>query len=92
LVLYQSEETGGRPITLVGTDRTGWLNKGQYDALLALISANQVMTLVHPDGRQFLVRFRFPEPLSATPLLYESVPSERERWHSVKLQLIEVTE
>lgn len=74
LLLQEGQMLHGRPITLVGTDRTAWMSRAGLLALQALadeVDTDHTLTL--GDGRTVEVRFRRPA-FKARPVIEYAVP------------------
>lgn len=65
----------GRPITLQGNERQGWIRRATLLAVRALTDdpAGQY-TLELADGRTFTVQFAPGEPIAATPISRPELP------------------
>lgn len=84
--------SGGRPITLAGSETSGWVSYETVKALLAFASvAGKVMTLTLADGREFDVMFRYHDggPVSASPV-FEHLPLADDDDCVLTLRLMEV--
>lgn len=89
LVIEESAQLAGRPITLEGGDNHGWATRAQVLALRTLAeNVNQVMTLLLHDARSFQVRFRRP-PFDARQVIDYSNPVSADVY-TLKINLIEV--
>lgn len=75
LLLQNSQQFGGRPITLASGEDYGWVPRSTLLALQALRDASSTapLTLTLADNRQFQVLFDRTQPeggLSAEPVVY----------------------
>lgn len=58
LIIEESEKQNGRPISLVGSESLGWVDKSVLDALVASAQIpNLKMTLSLSSGQSFTVRW-----------------------------------
>lgn len=91
LEIQTGVKLAGRPITLVGEQNRGWIERSTLLALLALTETPQVLTLDY-HGREFQVRFRFHdgEPVQAVPLIVRIPPKDTDKYHSLVIRLLEV--
>lgn len=90
LLLHQSTVLAGRPITL-GQDPEVWISRQTVIDLLALVETQpESMTLTHPDGRTFTVKFRVDDtPVEAEPVVFQS-PAIASDPYIVTIRLIEL--
>ncbi len=69
LVIQNSVQIKGRPITLAGGDDFAWMNKTDMDSIYTMIDEGSNLTLKLNDGSIYTVRFRYEEnPIKATPI------------------------
>lgn len=69
LLIDVGTKLAGRPITLQGVDRHGWLRKNVLEEVRALAADGEaVYTLTHADGRTFQVTFAPDDPVTAIPV------------------------
>ena len=68
----KSQALSGRPMTLQGGEDCAWLDRATIEALVALADdiSQGPHTLIHPDGREFLVEFDHSQgpSVQATPV------------------------
>jgi hypothetical protein len=76
LVVEQSLQIKGRPLTLEGGDDRGWMLKSELDKLFTLASQLTPLTFTHADGRIFTVAFVGGDSLKARGLYPLSLPSD----------------
>ena len=90
LEIQTGVKLAGRPITLVGEQNRGWIERSTLLALLALTETPQVLTLDY-HGREFQVRFRFGDgAVSATPIVVRIPPRETDKYNNLIIRLLEV--
>lgn len=92
LLLQRGIRQAGRPITLAGSETSGWVSRAVLDSLYVIVNAppSGSMTLILPDARQFQVVFRYHEtPIEAHPIVdyNASVPGD---WYWIVLRLMVV--
>lgn len=61
-VFYSKYLIGGRPITLVATEETGWLTKVMVDALILRAEQPGLVYTLNVHGETYQVLFRHEEP------------------------------
>jgi len=96
IVIQQRTITGGRPITLVGTESSGWLSRATLVSLVALtqdISRDFTLTIGEgADERTFTVRFRHEDQpvLDFTPitLVPDAPPDDFWYYGTIKLRTV----
>jgi hypothetical protein len=80
----------GRPITLQGGYRFAWVKFATVLILQAWAADPQSqMTLTMPDSATFTVRFRYPEPVKASPIFMFNPPRPDDDYY-LTLSLITV--
>lgn len=68
LLIDVGTKLAGRPITLQGVDRHGWLRRSVLEEVRALAADGEaVYTFTHADGRTFTVTFAAEDPVTAVP-------------------------
>src|SRR5690606_33506562 len=77
LVIDYGERLEGRPITLVGADSAGWIDRSVVLALHALADTvpPATYTLTLADDRVFTVRFAPGSPIEARPVARPEMPA-----------------
>lgn len=81
-IIDVGEKTGGRPITLQGSESAGWLTRSVLTAIYAMANALDaegdpvVYTLTLADGRSFSVIFAPGKTISANPIGRPELPTE----------------
>lgn len=96
IVIQQRAYSGGRPITLVGTESTGWQTRAIVESLVELtkdITRSFTLTIGEgPSQRTFTVRFRHEDPpvVDFTPitLVPDSPASDFWYYGTVKLRAV----
>jgi len=69
LIIQNSAQLKGRPITLSGGDDYGWMSQADMDTLYQLYDAGSNMTLTLNDGSSYTVRFRYEQTaIRSTPI------------------------
>lgn len=91
LIIETAAQQAGRPITLAGSERSGWMPRALLETLRGWVAVpGRVMALTLHDGRSFAVQFRQGErPLEAQPVLDVRQPAADD-WYVVTLRFIEV--
>jgi hypothetical protein len=89
LVLQESLQLKGRPITLKGSEDRAWMDKADVEALFALAATpGQTHTLTLPGPRAFTVAFnrKDGQPIRARQLMV----GDDDVWVVEEIKLIEV--
>lgn len=90
LVFETAQRQGGRPITLSGGQNHGWASREQVDALVAKLSLTTPLTLLLPDARSFVVRFKHEDkPIEAKPIVDYRI-METSDYYALVIKLITV--
>ena len=89
LIIETAQKQGGRPITLTGSEDSGWATKIQVDAVFAMLSITTPMVLTLQDGTTFNVTFRNKDqnPIQAKPILAYQVQEDDDPY-SLVIKLI----
>ncbi len=78
----------GRPITLVGGERFGWITRDSLSQLYNLAATVNDLTLLLNDGRSFSVQFRYNDtPIQAEPLQPSRIPELTDVYIRLKISL-----
>ncbi len=91
LIVQTMTAAAGRPMTLEGGDRFGWIKRALVDQLFGLVAADQAGVLQLNDGRSFNVQWLQPDgnnvgqassspPFKATPVVDLSDPSDDDNY------------
>lgn len=77
LVIDAGQRLDGRPITLVGSESAGWIDRSVLQSLHAMAATvpPTTYTLTLADERVFTVRFAPGTPIEARPVARPELPS-----------------
>lgn len=87
LAVFHQPLTAGRPITLISTESSGWLNRQTMDALQALASVPGSLHVLTLGTQTFTVLWRHDDPpaIQAEPLVARINPDAGD-WFRVTLK------
>ena len=87
LAVFHRPLTAGRPITLISTESSGWVNRQTLDELQALASVPGNLHVLTLGDQSFTVLWRHDDPpaLAAEPLVARLEP-EATDWFRVTLK------
>jgi hypothetical protein len=90
LIVETGTKLKGRPITLSGSDTSGWISRASLLALSAKLSTVSAMTLILNDGRIFNVTFRNSDkPIDAKQIIDFNNPDNADMYSlTVRLLVI----
>jgi hypothetical protein len=84
LVLESGIKQAGRPITLAGTEQSGWAERTLVKALHALLEDDAVMTLTLHDSTAYSVKFDHgSQPVQARPIIDFNNPADSDAYSLV---------
>jgi hypothetical protein len=90
LIVETGTKLKGRPITLSGSDTSGWISRASLLALSAKLSTVSAMTLILNDSRIFNVTFRNSDkPIDAKQIIDFNNPDNADMYSlTVRLLVI----
>jgi len=90
-IIWQQEEKG-QPITLVGSNDSGWIPRSDLEALFALTRVPKATYVLIYENRSLTVRFRHEEPpvITATPVNPRPNSSASDFYHQLLIKFMEV--
>lgn len=91
-VVFETERSSGRPITLVGESDTAWITRAVLQSLYALASVPGATYTLNYEGTEYTVRFRNEEgdPISADPRIARPNAAASDYYRNVTIKLMEV--
>jgi hypothetical protein len=90
LIIDESAQLTGRPVTLAGGADFGWVTRDVIEALYLLLTPGREMTLTLADARTFTVTWRHGDkPIDARPIQH-AAPLIATDAYSITLNLMQV--
>lgn len=92
LVAQQVALTDGRPITLEGDDKSGWLSRSVLDSLRTLAAVVDATYTLIINSVSYTVRFRHEDApvIEAEPVIDYEVPGSTDMYNNIAIKLITV--
>lgn len=91
MIVQRSRQTSGLPMTLQ-TPEGVYVTRQQVMDLSAMLDDDAVdtFTVTHPDGREFICRFRHGSglPVDWANTMFRAPPQAEDAWHTLTLRMM----